>query len=117
MFFVGASRISAPTPLLDFFRADYSSLNQSIREVDWLDIFNNYTSISELYQRFSRVLYSKLFLFAPVRSQKLRQITSPVQIRNLLEQKQRLFAALPNPPFHSPYRKVWKDVDQLLKKF
>uniref|UniRef100_A0A183FNQ6 Reverse transcriptase domain-containing protein n=1 Tax=Heligmosomoides polygyrus TaxID=6339 RepID=A0A183FNQ6_HELPZ len=50
-------------PWPNFSRVDYRSLNECLFKVDWLAVFDGYSSTFELYQRFCRVMYQHLSLF------------------------------------------------------
>ncbi|KAK6038767.1 reverse transcriptase [Cooperia oncophora] len=56
-----------PLPKPDFLRTDYTALGRSLSEVDWVRVFDGYTSASDLYRRFCFVVYRSLFSTVPFR--------------------------------------------------
>ncbi|EYC09990.1 hypothetical protein Y032_0058g2927 [Ancylostoma ceylanicum] len=110
-----ASPIAFPMP--DYMRADYVSLNQYLSGIDWLHVFNHYTSATDVYRRFCAQLYAALSKFVPFKTQRLPGLTYPPHLQSLFAQRQRLFDSLSDPLTDPLYRKVCSDVDHHLKKF
>ncbi|KAK6744048.1 hypothetical protein RB195_011006 [Necator americanus] len=46
--------------LPDFSRVNYSELRKFLARVDWLEVFDNYQSVAEMYRRFCPVMYDSL---------------------------------------------------------
>ncbi|KAK6763044.1 hypothetical protein RB195_023661 [Necator americanus] len=104
-------------PLPDFSRVNYSELRKFLARVDWLEVFDNYQSIAEMYRRFCPVMYDSLAKFVPLKFNKNYVPTYPLHLRNLFDQKNRLFYQLDNPLNNALYRKICAGLDYHMKKY
>lgn len=71
-------------PLPNFMRADFISLSRYFDSVDWWSVFQNYSSVEDLYTRFCGIVRAGLCHFVPVEFRASRQVTYPTHIRNHL---------------------------------
>ncbi|KAK6729104.1 hypothetical protein RB195_006260 [Necator americanus] len=104
-------------PLPDFSRVNYSKLRKFLARVDWLEVFDNYQSVAKTYRRFCLVMYDSLAKFVPLKFNKNYVPTYPLHLRNLFDQKNRLFYQLDNPLNNALYRKICADLDYHMKKY
>ncbi|KAK6037864.1 hypothetical protein COOONC_24631, partial [Cooperia oncophora] len=110
-----SSHCHVPRP--DFLSTDFAALNNFFLGVDWWALFDQYSSMDDIYQRFCGVVYSGLAKTVPFKSVSGSGPKYPRHITNLLQQKQRLFSELSSPLGSAPYRKVCSDLDHHLRKF
>ncbi|KAK6726728.1 hypothetical protein RB195_004819 [Necator americanus] len=103
--------------LPDFSRVNYSGLRKFLARVDWLEVFDNYQSVAEMYRRFCLVMYDSLAKFVPLKFNKNYVPTYPSHLRNLFDQKNRLFYQLDNLLNNALYRKICADLDYHMKKY
>ncbi|KAK6031148.1 hypothetical protein OSTOST_02707, partial [Ostertagia ostertagi] len=54
-------------PLPDFSRVDYKGLNEHLLKVDWFNVFDQYSSIDDIYKRFCSALYNAFKIYVPMR--------------------------------------------------
>ncbi|EYB97204.1 hypothetical protein Y032_0142g2297 [Ancylostoma ceylanicum] len=108
---------SLDVPLPDFVHVDYKLLNEYLRNIDWLTVFDNYESASEVYRRFCSQLYSAFPISVKLRIKHPHRPEYPRHIRSLQAQKQRLFNSIPTPLSSRLYKKVCSDLEYHLKKF
>ncbi|KAK6044486.1 hypothetical protein COOONC_18009, partial [Cooperia oncophora] len=101
---LGLSQLSI-VPLPDFLHVDYVGLNRSLSEVDWLQVFDNYDSATDVYCRFCGVLYKKLAIFVPFKIRQPYYCRYPRHIQNLLDQKLRVFKNSLNPLENTHYKR------------
>ncbi|KAK6744047.1 hypothetical protein RB195_011006 [Necator americanus] len=47
-------------PEVAYSRVNYSELRKFLARVDWLEVFDNYQSVAEMYRRFCPVMYDSL---------------------------------------------------------
>lgn len=113
----GVSLSSLFFPVPDFINADYKGLDKYFSRIDWLKLFNDYSTVAEVYLRFCRVVYCALSFFVPFKTKFLSTFKYPKQIANLIEQKKRLFHQLENPLSNSLYKQVCFDLEAHLRKF
>lgn len=104
-------------PRPDFANVDFALLSQHLSSVDWWSVFDKYSSVSELYERFCKVLYSALALFVPFKVPRVNHVKYPKHIHNLLCQKERLFHENRDALSSSLYKKVCADINYHLVKF
>ncbi|KAK6742458.1 hypothetical protein RB195_009994 [Necator americanus] len=104
-------------PLPDFSQVNYSELRKFLARVDWLEVFDNYQSVAEMYRRFCLVMYDSLAKFVPLKFNKNYVPTYRLHLRNLFDQKNRLFYQLDNPLNNALYRKICADLDYHVKKY
>ncbi|KAK6037532.1 hypothetical protein COOONC_24963 [Cooperia oncophora] len=90
-----------------FRRVDYRKLSDCLNTVDWNLIFNNYTSF---FMTSSLVLCLSAILGE-------NNINTPTHIRNLVDQKVRLFRELKNPLSDANYKKVCSNISLHVKKY
>lgn len=100
-------------PLPNFFKANYSAMNQYLATINWWLVFQNFQSVDDLYLKFCLVMYEVFRLFVPLTFRYKTTVKYPIHIQNLLNQKARLSSA----PFSPIYKKVCSDINLHLKKF
>ncbi|KAK6047196.1 hypothetical protein COOONC_15300 [Cooperia oncophora] len=96
---------------------NYNSLNSYFLSVDWLTLFDNFTSASDVYKRFCKQLYMTFSHFVEFKAPQMTRTVYPIHIRNLAAQKERLSLSLDRPLEDDLYRKVCRDLDGHVKKF
>lgn len=106
-----------PIPVPDFVNLDYRKLDAFLHCIDWWAVFDNYTSIDDVYKRFCLVIYSALSYFVAFKLPPQPHPTYPPHIVNLLAQKQRLFRSRSDPVNDELFQKVSKDLDIHVRKF
>ncbi|EYC34225.1 hypothetical protein Y032_0001g311 [Ancylostoma ceylanicum] len=117
-FYLETEHVKTPAlPMPDFLRADYTGLSNYLSRINWWDVFQDYVNVDDVYKKFCRVIYSGFAKFVPMRSPKVCVVKYPMHIRNLLEQKERLFTTLSNPLSSPLYRKVCADLHFHIIKF
>lgn len=110
-----SNTLSLPEP--DYNRVDYAKLNQYLHDIDWYQIFDNYTSTSDLYYRMCVVLYEILSYLVPFRSVRYEIMHYPQHIQNLIAQKHRLFNEIDHPLQDSRYQLLCRKICRHIKKF
>ncbi|KAK6025013.1 hypothetical protein OSTOST_09098, partial [Ostertagia ostertagi] len=94
-------------------------INITIISVGHPDLKIDFSALNShlLNQGFCHKLYEALSTFVPMRFPKAFCFRYPPQIKNLINQKERLFHELENPLNNSLYEKVCSDLDYILKRF
>ncbi|KAK6755578.1 hypothetical protein RB195_014133 [Necator americanus] len=110
--------MSAPgIPMPNFLNADYSSLNNYFSGVDWLTLFDQYSSCSDIYFRFCKKVYEGLAKFVPFRFPRSFSLILPCQLKSLYTQKLRRFEELDDPLRSSLYKKLCSDIDFHMRRY
>ncbi|KAK6743381.1 hypothetical protein RB195_010563 [Necator americanus] len=104
-------------PLPDFSRVNYSELRKFFARVDWAGSFRQLSVGCRNDRRFCLVMYDTLAKFVPLKFNKNYVPTYPLHLRNLFDQKNRLFYQLDNPLNNALYRKICADLDYHMKKY
>ncbi|EYC44238.1 hypothetical protein Y032_0467g1986 [Ancylostoma ceylanicum] len=104
-------------PLPDFLNVDYSALDDFLACIDWISLFDQYSSCSEVYTRFCTVIYGALGKFVPIKPPNTITPTLPPHIQALICQKQRLFREIQSPLSSPLYKKVCRDIEHHLRKY
>ncbi|KAK6743085.1 hypothetical protein RB195_010386 [Necator americanus] len=84
-------------PLPDFSRVNYSESRKFFARVNWLEVFDNYQSVAEMYRRFYLVMYDSLAKVVPLKFNKNCVPTYLLHLRNLFDQKNQIFYQLDDP--------------------
>ncbi|KAK6049851.1 hypothetical protein COOONC_12645 [Cooperia oncophora] len=98
-------RDERPTLIRDFKLANKDVIAYHLSRMNWYEIFDNYQSIDELYGRFCDIITT------------LSIHSYPAHIRNLLQQRERLFFQISHPVKSAVYQKINKYLDRHLKRF
>ena len=77
----------------DFYRADYHSIIENLRLIDWPILFSSCVTIEDFWKSFSDVLESLIETFVPLKKGKVKCKT-PIFLRKLLIQKKKLWKKL-----------------------
>ncbi|KAK6059580.1 hypothetical protein COOONC_02792 [Cooperia oncophora] len=88
---------------------NYKALNSYFLSVDWLTLFDNFTSASDVYKRFCEQLYMAFSPFFKFKTPQTIRTAYPY-IKN-----ERLFLSLNRPLENNLYRKVCRDLDGHVK--
>lgn len=104
-----------PEPMYN--RVDYNRLNCYLEGVDWCKVFCGYSDIDGVYYRFCLVLYQLFAKVVPFRYQRVGLQQYPPYLRNLFEQKSRLFSRLSRPLVHPLYKKVCSEINRHIKRY
>ncbi|KAK6057376.1 hypothetical protein COOONC_05105, partial [Cooperia oncophora] len=93
------------------------AISQRLLSINWLDLFNGYDDVSDVYNRFCCVIERVIDEFVPISEKNVDMPTYPPHILNLIEQKTRLFRTL-NDPMNTPaYLDICKKLDKHIKRY
>ncbi|KAK6045427.1 hypothetical protein COOONC_17068, partial [Cooperia oncophora] len=101
----------------DYTKANKEAIIAELNTIDWFTIFHNYQSIDDVYDRFLLVLHSLIDQFVPVKVFTHFSESYPPYIRNLYQQRERLFRVLDNPLTSAEYKRVNKDFTFHLRRY
>ncbi|KAK6014919.1 hypothetical protein OSTOST_19688 [Ostertagia ostertagi] len=102
----------------DFKCANKEKIEQILSNFDWMRYFDNYLDIDEVYGRFTAVLLDIINRYIPLRQYvKHSSGRYPTHIRNLFEQRERLFQQLFQPSQNALFLDISKKLDFHVKRF
>ncbi|KAK6044864.1 endonuclease/exonuclease/phosphatase family protein, partial [Cooperia oncophora] len=96
-------------PFPNFNKADYGGLSSYLNSVNWWEVFCDYTSVDDVYNRFCGVVHSGLSRFVPLQSPQMHKHRYPKHLLNLMSQKTRLFHTLPSALTDPVYKNYFDD--------
>ena len=97
----------------DFRNADYESIGNAIRSINWNDTLIAYPDARDLYRFLVCVLHELMYEYIPLKKVSIEGIRIPQHILNLTQQKERLWKEMRNNP---QSKAKYERVSQWLKR-
>ncbi|CAJ0590132.1 unnamed protein product [Cylicocyclus nassatus] len=101
----------------DYASGDYVAISACLDTIDWWSLLDNSCSIDDMYQRFLDLLHDLLSRFIPLKRARYETDHYPTHIKNLIEQRDRLFCTIHDPLTSDRYKNVVKKLNRHLAKF
>ena len=95
----------------NFYRADFSKINQFLSTVNWESLLTSSDSIENMYKSFLDIIHRSIDLYVPLYRTSSKP-TLPKRIRNLLKEKQALYK---KSKFNNKFKKAYTDHAKLYK--
>ena len=104
-------------PKINYYAADYDSINNYLSNIDWESILVPITDIDQMYDNFLQVVHQSINLYAPISNTKQKQFL-PKEIRIILKEKRKLYKlSKKDNNFKSAYNKQAKKYKQAVKRY
>ncbi|CAJ0595038.1 unnamed protein product [Cylicocyclus nassatus] len=100
----------------DYMGGDYLAMSSALDTIDWWTLLDA-TSINDAYQRFIDLMHDLLSRFVPYKKKMSRPCDYPLHIKNLIEQRNRLFCTSRNPLASAMYKHITKELSRHLARF
>lgn len=106
--------LSVPRPC--FAQTNFASMKNLLTHVCWEELFDLYTSIDDLYERFCSVIHGALSLCTPMQTIK-RRTSLPLYIRKLMRYRNQLFDRCNTPYVKDKFISISEKLNKKIKQF